>query len=193
MSISSVMLSQESYQLHIVELISHSLNVARFSQLIGKKMGLSSSELQLLFEAGFMHDIGKLEIPKYILWKPGRLTSEEKKIMDTHAIISERIILEILPLNETTVNIAKIVRYHHENWDGKGYPDKLQGNDIPLLSRVKAIADMFDAITKPRVYRSAPLPNPLKVMENELGKKLDEFIFRKYALEELSKICDNIY
>jgi len=77
---------------------------------------------------------------------------------------------------------------NHENWDGTGYPDRLKGNEIPLYARIITIADVYDAITSPRVYRPNPISKPLQTMEKEVGKKFDEFLFRKYATKELEKM-----
>jgi len=193
MGLTSALGIQKHFQIHSMELLAHSMNVAKLSQQIGERMGLSAKEQQLLYEIGFMHDIGKINIPKEVIWKPGALTPEEREVMNMHPVYSEELILEFFPHTDINLHIAKVVRHHHENWDGTGYPDKLQGNDIPLYSRIIAIADMYDAITQPRVYRPKPLRNPLRIMESELGKKLDEFIYRKYALKELKKVKKNIY
>lgn len=185
---SVVLVFQKQYQIHSMELFVHSLNVARISQNIGRKMGLSTRELQFLYETGLKHDLGKIRIPREVLLKPGNLTEEERKIMNMHSQYSNELLLHYFPHTLENIEAARIVKYHHENYDGTGYPDGLKGTDIPLYSRIISIADMYDAITHPRVYRKTPMREPLKVMEEELGKKLDEYIYRKYALEELKNL-----
>lgn len=127
----------------------HSVNVTRLSVRTARTMNLSSSEIECLEIASILHDIGKIAIPDSVLLKPGGLTDEEYEIIKTHPTIGENI-LKSIKLFETE---RKIVRYHHERWDGKGYPDGLSGKDIPLLSRILSVADAYDAMTSDRPYR----------------------------------------
>ena len=98
-----------------------------------------------------MHDVGKIGLPAGLLEKPGALTLAERRVMETHSEIGERILAEVEDFND----IATIVRHHHERWDGQGYPDGLRGDDIPLISRIIAAADAYNAMTSDRPYRDA--------------------------------------
>ena len=129
----------------------HSERVTELSLNIARQMGCSSEELESLRFAGHLHDIGKIGIRDQILMKPGRLTKEEYEIIKKHPVIGADIVshLGLLPDEKA------IIRHHHERWDGKGYPDGLKGPESPLLSRVLAVADTYDAITSHRPYRKA--------------------------------------
>jgi len=137
--------SRDAYTLH------HSENVAKFSLEIAKKMGLSNSECDAIRIGGLLHDIGKIGIPEHILKKSGKLTDGEYHIIKSHPVIGYEMIKHISNFNEC--GILDIVLYHHERYDGKGYPKGIKGNDIPLVARIVAIADAFDAMTSKRVYR----------------------------------------
>ena len=131
----------------------HILRMAHYSELIAKSMGLSITEQELLLEAAPMHDIGKVGIADGILLKPGRLTQEEMEIMKQHALIG----YDILKGSSSKVLQAgaDIARAHHEKFDGTGYPNALAGQDIPIFSRIVAVADVFDALTSERPYKKA--------------------------------------
>ncbi|GAB4397146.1 MAG: response regulator [Rhodoferax sp.] len=131
----------------------HILRMAHYSELIGRGLGLSKSDQELLLEAAPMHDIGKVGIADHILLKPGRLTPDEFEIMKQHA----RYGYEILQ-GSTSVVLragADIALSHHEKFDGSGYPQGLRGEDIPLFGRIVAVADVFDALTSERPYKKA--------------------------------------
>lgn len=128
---------------------SHSGRVARFSVMLGKRIGLDQTELQLLKQGALMHDLGKIGIPDAILNKPASLDDEEYEVMQSHPEFTYAI---MKPLGRFKA-FAEIARWHHERWDGKGYPDGLAGEEIPLLARIVAIADTWDAMTGDRVYR----------------------------------------
>ncbi|NPB09016.1 MAG: response regulator [Thermodesulfobacteria bacterium] len=138
----------------------HSERVTQIALLIGKEMGLSNDELESLKVAGHLHDIGKVGIKDYILLKPGRLTPEEYEIIKKHPLIGAEIVGYIGLLRQE----VEIIKHHHERWDGRGYPDGLAGEDIPLLARVLAVADTYDAMTSVRPYRP-PLPREAAVEE----------------------------
>lgn len=131
----------------------HILRMAHFSQLIAREMGLSLDEQNLLLEAAPMHDIGKVGIADKILLKPGRLDAEEFEIMKRHATIG----YELLKGSSSRVLQAgaEIARGHHEKFDGSGYPAGKKGKDIPIFSRIVAVADVFDALTSERPYKKA--------------------------------------
>jgi putative nucleotidyltransferase with HDIG domain len=129
----------------------HSVRVKTCSLVIADAMGCGSNELESLSVAGMLHDIGKIATPDRILLKPGSLTGEEFDIMKKHPETGEEIIKPVLLLD----NERRIIRHHHEKWNGSGYPDGLVGNDIPLAARILAVADSFDAMVNNRPYRRA--------------------------------------
>jgi hypothetical protein len=129
----------------------HSTAVAVYSRDIAHRMGLSETDQQTAHLSGLVHDIGKIGLPPGLLEKPGPLTLEERRIMQTHSEIGERILANV----EDYGHIAEIVRHHHERIDGNGYPSGLAGEDIPLISRIIAVADAYNAMTSDRPYREA--------------------------------------
>jgi HD-GYP domain-containing protein (c-di-GMP phosphodiesterase class II)/CHASE3 domain sensor protein len=129
----------------------HSERVAHFAVFIGKELGLDSQTLHDLHLGCLLHDIGKIGISETLLDKPDRLTDEEVAIVNRHAITGEKILTSIRQFR----SILPVVRHHHERYDGHGYPDGLQGEAIPLLARITAIADTFDSMTADRPYRKA--------------------------------------
>jgi HD-GYP domain-containing protein (c-di-GMP phosphodiesterase class II) len=114
-------------------------------------MGLSEREQNLVHVCGLVHDIGKIGLPVGLLEKPGALSLEERRQMEQHSTIGERILSNVDDYSE----IAAIVRHHHERVDGNGYPDGLVGDEIPLLARIIAVADAYNAMTSDRPYRDA--------------------------------------
>jgi putative nucleotidyltransferase with HDIG domain len=129
----------------------HSAAVAVYARDIAARMGLSEEQQRLAHLCGLVHDIGKIGLPPGLLEKPGALTLEERRQMEEHSIIGERILARVDDYSE----IATIVRHHHERMDGHGYPDALQGSAIPLISKIIAVADAYDAMTSDRPYRDA--------------------------------------
>jgi len=127
----------------------HSIRVSRLAVRLGKEMNLESHQLKALERGALLHDIGKIGIRDDILHKPGRLTESEWMIMRSHPDIGGRIVEDIPFLQDT----LPIIRYHQERWDGGGYPTGMQGEDIPLMARIFAVADTFDALTTERPYR----------------------------------------
>lgn len=131
----------------------HIQRMAHFSLLIAARLGLSLREQSVLLEAAPMHDIGKVGVPDHILLKPGRLLGKELELMRTHPEIGYQILCDsVSPILETA---AVIAISHHEKFDGSGYPRQLKGNDIPILGRIVAVADVFDALTSVRPYKKA--------------------------------------
>lgn len=128
----------------------HSNRVSRLACLMGEQLGLNSEQLKALERGALLHDIGKIGISDTILHKPGKLTEDEWKIMRMHPDIGAHIVERIPFLEEC----MPVVRYHHERWDGSGYPLGLKGSDIPLFARIFAVADVFDALTSKRSYRN---------------------------------------
>jgi putative nucleotidyltransferase with HDIG domain len=129
----------------------HSTAVAVYARDIAAHMGMTAEEQQLAHLAGLVHDIGKVGLPPGLLEKTGPLTAEERGQMERHPEIGERILAKV----EGYEAVAQIVRHHHERVDGRGYPDGLSGAGIPLLSRVIAVADSYNAMTSNRPYRKA--------------------------------------
>ena len=130
---------------------SHVKRVAIICELIAKHLGMSEAFIEALRLAAPLHDLGKIAIPEYILHKPGKLEGDEWNIMQSHAQIGGDI------LEKSTVSVSKLAarlaHYHHENWDGSGYPEGLVGDDIPIEARIMAIADVFDALGSKRCYK----------------------------------------
>jgi len=129
----------------------HSAAVAVYARDIAARMGLGEEEQRLAHLCGLVHDIGKVGLPPGLLEKPGALTLEERRQMETHSEIGERILAKVEGYQE----IARIVRHHHERIDGEGYPDGVAGDDIPLVSRIISVADAYNAMTSDRPYRDA--------------------------------------
>jgi response regulator RpfG family c-di-GMP phosphodiesterase len=127
----------------------HSSRVTDFAVIIGKAMGCSEEQIDLLTFSGHLHDIGKLAIPDSILLKPGPLTTDEFKAIKKHPVIGANIVGRLGLLTGE----QKIILHHHERWNGKGYPGGLKGVSIPFLSRILAVADVFDAMASDRAYR----------------------------------------
>lgn len=131
------------------EMEGHSTRVSRLSRLLGQEIGLSRHQLKALERGALLHDIGKIGISDMILHKPGKLTDDEWKIMRIHPEIGARIV-ERIPLLQDAL---PVIRYHHERWDGSGYPLGLKNDEIPIQARIFAVADVFDALTGKRSYR----------------------------------------
>lgn len=144
----------------------HSAAVAVYSRDIAERMGLNSEEVQNVYLAGLVHDIGKIGLPPGLLEKAGPLTLEERRTMQRHSEIGEQILLRVATYEE----IAAIVRSHHERVDGNGYPDGALGEDTPLLSRIIAVADAYNAMTSDRPYREAM---PSRVARLRLAQAVD--------------------
>ncbi len=138
-----------------------------------------------------LHDIGKINIPDEVLNKPGKLTDEEYEIMKTHAAAGKRIMENAISTVEGD-NYLKEARnmagYHHERWDGKGYPEGIHGEVIPLSARIMAVADVFDALTSPRVYKPAfSLEKSLSILEEGKGTQFDPKCVEVF-MESLSEV-----
>jgi len=144
-SLASAIDAKDEYTRH------HSTRVTDFTLKIAAKMGFSEKELGELELAAVLHDVGKIGVPESILNKPGKLTDGEFKIVMEHPVRGEAILSPVIELKE----IGRIVRAHHERYDGRGYPDKLKGREIPLGARIMSIADTYDSITSERPYRKA--------------------------------------
>ena len=150
----------------------HILRMAHFSKVIARGMGLSVEDQELLLEAAPMHDIGKVGIPDKILLKPGKLDFEEFEFMKKHAMFG----YELLQGSSSKVLQAgaEIARGHHEKFDGSGYPAGLKGDEIPVFSRIVAVADVFDALTSERPYKKAwEIEAAVDFLNNGAGSHFD--------------------
>ncbi len=143
---------------------SHSGRVARFSVMLGQQLGLSADQLKILEQGALMHDLGKIGIADAILNKAAKLTDEEYAVMKSHPEYTAAIMRPLKRFKEFT----EIARWHHERWDGKGYPDGLAGEAIPLLARIVSVADTWDAMTGDRVYRKGmPAEKAIAILKQE--------------------------
>ncbi len=148
----------------------HSNRVSEYSILIGEKLGLSDDDISRLRIGGLFHDVGKIGIPDSILQKSGKLTDDEYSEIKQHPIIGAKILSNSSIFKE----IIPIVKYHHERFDGKGYPEGLKGENIPYLARITAVADAYDAMTSRRVYRdSLPVDKVITEIEKNKGTQFD--------------------
>jgi putative nucleotidyltransferase with HDIG domain len=130
----------------------HSERVTKYAVMIAEKMNIEPAEIEKLRLGGFLHDIGKIGTFDVILDKPGKLTAEEFELVKKHPAKGEEILSPIKQFKD----IIPVVLYHHERWDGTGYPEGLKGEKIPLLARILCVADSYDSMTADRPYRSAP-------------------------------------
>jgi HD-GYP domain-containing protein (c-di-GMP phosphodiesterase class II) len=161
----------------------HGLRVTLVSILIGQELGLPQSELDVLRKAATFHDIGKIAVPDVVLRKPGRLTDSEFQAMKVHPVEGARICSKLQALHDA----VPLVRSHHERMDGRGYPDGLQGEQIPIGARIIAVADTWDAITSDRPYREGqPAFVALEEIRRCSGAQFDERVVRAF-IEVLAK------
>ena len=159
--------------------------MAGYASSLGREMGLSAGEQELLRRAGLLHDVGKIGIRDAILLKPEPLSREEWEHIKTHPILGERI---CQPLGERALLL--IIRHHHERYDGKGYPDSLAGEAIPFGARIMAIADAYDALTSDRPHRGRfSQEQALEIMRWEAGTQFDPVLALRFvALIEAGRL-----
>jgi HD-GYP domain-containing protein (c-di-GMP phosphodiesterase class II) len=180
----------------------HIAKTAEYVKIISeslKKKGYYSEKLTPKFMSDIvksapLHDVGKISISDNVLNKPGKLTDEEYEIMKTHTIYGKEIIEKVI----NTVNgenylkeARNMAAYHHERWDGKGYPEKLHGQVIPLAARIMAVADVFDALTSPRVYKPAfSIEKALEIINDGSGKMFDPKVVEAFmdAMPEIKVV-----
>ena len=169
----------------------HSQRVTEYSLTIAKQLGIGGEKLELLKYASILHDLGKIGVREAVLTNPERLSEQEYKHIQTHAALTRKI-LERANFQGYLEEIPQVAGSHHERVDGKGYPEKLKGEDIPYLSRIMAIADVFDAITSKRHYRDAmPIRKALSLIKKDSGTHFDPVCvegFMKTPLNKLIKI-----
>ena len=166
----------------------HSAAVAIYARDIAARMGLSEEQQELVHLCGLVHDIGKIGLPAGLLEKPGPLTLEERRQMEQHSEIGEKILRNVEDYSE----IADVVRSHHERIDGMGYPDGIHGDEIPLLARLIGVADAYDAMTSDRPYREA-LPSRVARMRlaQAVGTQFDTAVVA--AFEAILATADENY
>ncbi len=161
----------------------HSTRVAAVAVAIGKEMGCTAEELDILDFAGLLHDIGKIGIRDDILQKSGKLTDEEFEIIKQHSTIGAGIVGQLGLWDRE----RELIRLHHERWDGSGYPDGLVGEDIPPLARILSIADVFDAMTSDRIYRKKMDSDEVfDIIKSQSGEKFDPAVVATFEKLYLS-------
>ncbi|MCW8830910.1 MAG: response regulator [Gammaproteobacteria bacterium] len=169
----------------------HIIRMSKMAALIAKRAGMSDEECDLLLNAAPMHDIGKIGIPDYVLLKPGKLDPDEWDIMKTHAQIGADILAgDDMPLLNMASDIALT---HHEKWDGSGYPNGLKGEEIPLVGRITALADVFDALTSERPYKKAwSVEDAVALIKQESGKHFEPVLVEHFLtiLDSMVEIKD---
>jgi len=142
----------------------HCERLADMSARLGARLGIPEEDIKALRWAGIVHDIGKVVVPDSILLKPGPLTAEEMAVMRKHSVVGERICAPLKSFRP----VLPIIRHHHEKRDGSGYPDGKRGEEIPLTARILQLADVYDALTTDRPYRTAvPSEEALQIMDDE--------------------------
>jgi putative two-component system response regulator len=167
----------------------HVIRMSHYARLIAKAAGMDDKLVEILFNAAPMHDVGKIGIPDNVLLKPGKLDDSEWKIMRSHPSMGSEIIGNH---SDELLNTAQILSMtHHEKWDGNGYPNKLKGDDIPLMGRIVAVADVFDALTSDRPYKKAwAIEDAVRIIEEGSGTHFDPNLIDpfKSVLPEILKI-----
>lgn len=166
----------------------HVVRMSKIAEILGTAMGMSDEDAKLLLHASPMHDIGKIGIPDGILLKPGKLDPDEWEVMKTHAMIGAEILGDhASPLMQMARQVAMT---HHEKWDGSGYPKGLKGEEIPLVGRVTAVADVFDALTSERPYKKGwPIEEATQFIKDQSGSHFDPTVVEKFC-EHLDKIVE---
>ena len=157
----------------------HSLRVAQYATVIARQLGLTEEQCEEIYLAAVLHDVGKIAVPESILLKQGGLTEDEWKEMRQHPLHSAKILSQVRHFGA----IAKAVRHEHERYDGSGYPDKLHGEEIPLASRIIALADAYDAMTTTRSYRKGmPAEETIELLAKAVGSQFDPKVFESFKI-----------
>ena len=152
----------------------HSARVAEYATMLAKASGMSANECEEVYFAGLLHDVGKIGIPDDIIHKPGKLTAGEYDIVKDHPVIGSRILSVITESPYLSIG----AHYHHERWDGTGYPDGLMGEEIPVIARIISVADAYDAMTSERSYRT---PFPQSKVREEIVKGIGSQFDPRYG------------
>lgn len=163
------------------ETFQHVERVVTYATLLGQMMGCSEHEQESLRLGALLHDVGKLAVPESILNKPGRLTPDEFTIIKTHATIGAQV-LEGIDFQTGSFAVLAPVRWHHENFDGGGYPDGLSGEQIPRTARIVAVVDSFDAVREDRPYRKgSSREEAISIIKCGSGTRFDPMIARLFV------------
>lgn len=176
--LNTVHLLDNLVKIHEPYMINHNYNVANWAIIIAKSLDLNADEIERLYVAAILHDIGKLYIPQAILNKEGKLSDDEYNTMKHHSIYGERITRELLHMGEyDSKYISQVVKSHHERYDGTGYPDGLKGEAIPLESRIIALGDAVDAMLSQRIYKKPkPIEEVIADISRNRGRQFDPVI-----------------
>lgn len=160
----------------------HSLRVARVATSVARRLPLAEEDIERIRLSGLLHDIGKIGIKELILQKPGRLTPDEMDCIKTHPVISEHILKPIIEDKE----VLRIIRHHHEHYNGTGYPDGVKGDEIPIGARILSVVDSFDALTSDRPYgNTRTRDNAINEIKRCLGTQFDPIV-----VEALIKVIE---
>jgi HD-GYP domain-containing protein (c-di-GMP phosphodiesterase class II) len=168
----------------------HSERVALLARQLGQQIGLETSDLEDIYMSGLLHDIGKVGVDDRILAKPGQLTDDEFRQIQQHPMIGYQILCQLRNL----AHILPGVRHHHEAFNGKGYPDRLKGEGIPLMARIIAVADSYDAMVSDRPYRKGmPIEHLEEIFRRGAGEQWDPRVIEAYfqSRDDFRKLCDS--
>ena len=175
-----------------LETAGHTRRVVQMADLMGQACGLNRRRRAALRQGAYLHDLGKLSIADEILLKPGRLNQEQWEIMQTHARLGYELAARIPNIKPEALDV---ILYHHERWDGTGYPTGLAQNEIPLLARLFSICDVFDALTSKRYYKEAfSIEKSMEIIEQSSGKDFESRLVEafKKALPEMIRIVKEL-
>ncbi|OGI04495.1 MAG: hypothetical protein A2Y25_06060 [Candidatus Melainabacteria bacterium GWF2_37_15] len=166
-------------RIHDYYTFSHNINVAIISAIIGKELGFSESKLKDLVFSALLHDVGKMQIPREILYKPGSLTPDEMQTIKKHVEYGYEFIIKTLNLPDA---VGKVALSHHERWEGHGYPYGLKGNQISEFSQIVAVADVYDALVSEKVYRG-PVESieAMRILLTEEASSFNSKILNKFV------------
>jgi len=168
----------DELRIHDYYTFSHSLNVAMLSAIIGRELGFNENKVKDLTFCAFLHDVGKMRIPKEVLYKPERLEPKEMQLVKKHSELGFEFIINKLGLPE---QLARPALEHHERWEGQGYPQGLKGNQISKFAQIVAIADVYDALVSNKVYRgSVKSIDAMKIMLTEESRSFNPEILNKF-------------
>ncbi len=156
----------------------HSTSVSRYSEALARAVNLPENEVERIKIGALLHDVGKIGIPENVLKKPGKLDNDEWEVMKQHPVIGAE---KVLAPNEALRDLIPIVKYHHERLDGKGYPEQLKGNEIPLAARIVSVADAYHALVSDRPYRKGmPIEKACAILKEGAGTQWDADLVRQF-------------
>ena len=172
----------------------HIMRMGLYAEVLAYQLGFSQEEAEELRYAAPMHDIGKVGIPDAILMKPGKLTPQERKVIETHPEIGGKI---LEGGKSSLLRVSRVIALtHHEKWDGTGYPRRLKGTKVPMVGRIAALTDVFDALSTARCYKDAfDMDRVLSIVRSEKGKHFCPTVMEAFekTLEEILEIHDKYY